>query len=206
MQTEQMAPVGDAERDLADELSGKSLDNSERVSETGEVAKKAVDELVALLVQIERAIVLVDRELRISQPPRQGKLGVRWWRNGGREMRMPVLIAWWRAQGRNGRWRARRVAQVRRDRIPTDGSSGLCAENTYKLALLATRLIREYEGLTADLRAIQRQLERRAQRFALVRSLEDHVVAEHLDIIKKLDGAGYDVDARVRALPDTFLE
>lgn len=196
----------EAARARAAELAGEELDNGVELAQVAQRGKRAVDEVTALLTQMERAIVLVDRELRVSQPPRQGKLGVRWWRPSAGRMRMPVLVEWWRARGVKGRWRARRVAQVRRDRILSDGSSGLCAENTYQLALVATRLIREYADLVSELRAIEARLARLAKRFTLVRSLEGRVMAEHREIIRKLDGAGYDIDASIRALPDAYLE
>lgn len=187
------------------ELSGEQMDNSLVLSRNGAEAQGKVDELVALLIQVERAIVLVDRVLRVAQPPISGKLGVRWWKtHGGAKVRTPVLCTWHPVLG--GRWRARPVKQLHRNRITRDGSAALCADNVYVLAQATQALIREYRSLRSALDCVLQRLNHATATFQRVRTIEATLMGEHRQVVDKLDGAGYAVEQRIRDLPDRYIE
>lgn len=187
------------------ELSGENIENSAEVSRVGLRASKRVDELVAMLIQVERLIVFTDRALRIAQPPINGKIGIRWWRpRGGNVMRMPVLVTWHRHRGK--RWRARELAQVRRDRITREGTAALCADHAYTLARTAVRLIACYKSMVVELERVLRQATRAAAGFGKINLLEAQVIHEHQAVVDALTRAGYEVDAKTRGLADKYVE
>ena len=77
--------------------------NEEVLGRAEERVVTVLRERYGQLRRLEQLITHVDRVLRVSQPPKDGKIGVRWWRMGGRPYRMPVLVRW--KQQINGRWR-----------------------------------------------------------------------------------------------------
>jgi hypothetical protein len=187
-----------------DELSGERLDNGVRLAETGAEVGRGAEELVALLVRVERAIVMADRALRLAQPPIAGKIGIRWWVMHGKDaMRMPVLVTWHRAK--NGRWRARKLTRVRSDRITRDGTAGLCADHAYEIARQAYRLIQEYGALRKELEWVLRKITRANEAYVRVGRIESLIIGEHRQVVAKLEGAGYAMDERTRELPVSYL-
>lgn len=199
---------GSDDLELADtralELSGEVVLDGD----AGETRRKglvqAAERLTQLLERTERALVLTDRVLRISQPPIRGKIGIRWWRRSGKEAdRFPVLVTWQKA--RNGRWRAKPLRKVRDDRISRVGSSGLCADNTYRLAATAAKLIRYHATLRRHLTATLVKLRRAGAQYRTVDAAESAIVAEHRRVVAKLQGAGYTVDDKTLHLPDRYL-
>lgn len=61
----------------------------------GENMARIVIEIADLLSMIDELLEGWGDVLNWSQPPRPGKLGVRWWKHSGKsEMREPVLVVW----------------------------------------------------------------------------------------------------------------
>jgi hypothetical protein len=147
------------------------------------------------LSQLEQAIVRVDRLLRVSQPPKPGKLGVRWWVVNGRDrMRHPTLVRW--SQMKSGRWRSTRVVQIRQYDIDRSGTSSLNAGDTLKLARLAVRLIKGYESWVARLRKMEIELNKGDAELRLeIEDAHGQMRLSHRRITTNLLNAGYVVDA-----------
>lgn len=187
------------------ELSGESTDTREWLGRTGELAKGGVDELVGLLTRLERAIVMTDRALRVSQPPIEGQLGIRWWvtRTGG-GYRTPVLVTWKRVRG--NRWRAKRLKRLRRDWIMRKGTASMNADHTYELAVVAQQLIADYVTLSAELRALARKASSRDHLHRHFDYLEARLISEHRQALDNLEAADYAVDHHMRTLADRYLE
>jgi len=183
-------------------MAGEGLANSAYfLGLAHEAARQALVAAERLRV-LEERLVLVDRMLRVSQPPVPGKLGVRWWSRRGHDLyRRPVLVSWHPL--RNGRWRSRAVAQVRRDRISRDGTAAMNAEMTYHLALAASRLIKAYSELARDLAKGGRELNKaHARTDALLRSTNATLRVSHRSVTKKLEAAGYEIDRATMTLLD----
>lgn len=173
---------------------GEGLENRAVFEQRVRAISEATGRVLATLDRMERLLTLVDRVLRVSQPPVPGNIGIRWWhRNGRDELRFPVLVTWVRL--RNGRWRSRRLPQVRKDRINREGSAAINAEQTYHLALLASRLIKVYEGLAAQLGMSLTVLNRsHAKADHPLAEAEALITVAHRQVTKKLLNAGYEVD------------
>jgi hypothetical protein len=183
-------------------LSGECLGNRERFLTLAHEAARGAMAMADRLQAMEERLVLVDRMLRVSQPPKPGKLGVRWWRANGKDTyRRPVLVRWERL--RNGRWRSSAVAQVRRDRISREGTAAINAEWTYQLALSASRLIKGYTDTVAALAKGGRDLNRwHAKTDALLGDATTTLRVSHRGVILNLEREGYDVDEATMTLLD----
>lgn len=123
-----------------------------------------------------------------------GKLGLRWWVvRGSIAYRAPVLVSWHPL--RNGRWRARKLAQVRRDRLNRVGTARMNVEATYQLALAASRLIKAYKELATALAKGGRDLNRcHVKTDALVSRTNGVLRVSHMSVTDTLLAAGYEVD------------
>lgn len=183
---------------------GTGLRNAAAHSETARQGAEGFAVLAGQLAEIENLLVLVDRSLRVSQPPVPGKIGIRWWRTRSHDdLRWPVLVTW-HPIGRQ--WRARPLAQVRRDRINRKGSAELCADETYDLARSAALLIREYTTIRKRMQASLRHLIAcRSSASSTVGQLRAVILYSHEQTVLKLLNEGYEVDARTASLPETYL-
>ena len=199
----------DVSGEVVDELevlnaarSGDGLENDVVFARRAQAVATATAAVVARLDELERLLILIDRVLRVSQPPIIGKIGLRWWlRNGSDEIRHPVLVTWVRL--RNGRWRSKRLPQVRRDRISKEGTSGMNHEETYHLALLASRLIKVYDGLVAQLGMSITALNRSHDKTGdSVKKAGMLIRVAHKQVMTKLLNAGYEVDKDTMSLVD----
>ena len=165
------------------------------------MAMKALAERYAQLRRLERLISLVDRVLRVSRPPKDGKIGVRWWRLGGRSNRMPVLVRC--KQQINGRWRGEAILALNAAVFTDSGTSKINFAETVALARLARALIAEHKKLAGDLglgqavrlRAVQVQAARHGGWLA-------DLVGLHHRVVKNLDRNGYAVDRATREMMD----
>ncbi len=101
--------------------------NEVAIGRAERLALAALAERYAHLRRLERLISLVDRVLRVSQPPKDGKIGVRWWRLGGRPNRMPVLVRW--KQQINGRWRGVAIRSLNAAVYDDSGTSSVAARS-----------------------------------------------------------------------------
>ena len=185
------------------EMNGDGLENAAVLMERVDRSATPAD-LVSQMQRMERLLTLMDRLLRVSQPPKLGKIGLRWWKLSGHDAtRTPVLVTWTRL--RSGGWKARPLKQVRRDRINREGASALCADETYVLAMAATALIREYMRVRSDLFEVTRRLNRVHDHAAhTLDDMEAKARAAHMIVTKKLLKAGYDVDDATMTLPDRY--
>lgn len=180
--------------DLSRVWGGEGLANRayfERVEQDVVVRARAI---VEALVRIEELLVLTDRVLRVTQPPMPGKLGIRWWlTRSDVPVRFPVLVSWQRLT--SGRWRSKRVPQVRRDRLNRQGSAALNVEETYLVALMANRLIKSYTDLLSRLHAGAAGLNKAYwQTVKLFPDTEATLRLCHKDAVQKLLNAGYELD------------
>lgn len=203
---EATGPDGLLRDDIKAQLEGAGHGNAAVLAEAARMGGLHLAGLADAVRQVEGLLQLVDRALRVSQPPVPGKIGVRWWRLRGRDaMRMPVLVTWHPVHG-GRRWRARLLKQVRRDRINRKGSAELCADETYDLARAAFQLIREYgrlrTELTGELRRLKASHESTTDGLGQIRSM---VLFSHAATVKKLLNAGYEVDQATVDLPETYL-
>ena len=177
----------------------------------------------SMLSQLERMITLADRILRMSQPPKPGKIGVRWWiprggrsslntgstKLGGRSLikvydpsrlRRPYLVQWLPVKRGRGRWRAEPLAQVRATLIHRDRSSKVNFDVTVAVARLAADLIKVYTY------HLNRFLEWRGPAIDEAGFLmrQDETLAKlaslHSDAVANLLNAGYAVDPATRGL------
>lgn len=101
--------------------------NEAEIGCSQQMAVAALAERYAQLRRLERLISLVDRVLRVSQPPKDGKIGVRWWKLGGRASRMPVLVRW--KQQINGRWRGVAIRSLNAAVYDDSGPSSVAARS-----------------------------------------------------------------------------
>lgn len=192
--------------DAREEISGERLRNQEIFQARATEARAALSGMVQALERMERMLVLVDRVLRISQPPKTGKLGVRWWLlRGGESVRRPVLVEW--KMLRNGRWRSKRVLRLNKPgKAGAPGgkdTSWVCQDETYRLGVMAGRLIKGYNEVADRLRDTAAGLNRshwRAQQP--LNLLEEQLRFEHGRVTRKLLNAGYDVDVYAMGLID----
>lgn len=192
--------------DVTAQMQGEGLDNLEKLRELGQQASGHLMGLVGAVARTEGLLRLVDRTLRVSQPPVPGKIGVRWWKvQTWDTMRMPVLVTWHPVRG-GRRWRAKVLKRVRRDRINRGGTAAVCADETYELARLAAALIRQYGVLRRALSTEQRRLKacRHAADAELSRVLAS-TLYQHGTVVKKLLKAGYSIGVDVGDLPSRYL-
>lgn len=182
------------------QLAGVGLENRAHFTAMATATARSAEAVAARLVLLEERLILLDRMLRVSQPPIIGKLGVRWWqRRGNDPYRKPVLVSWHRL--RNGRWRARPVSQVRRDRISREGTAAMNAEATYWLALSASRLIKAYGALAAGLSKGGRDLDKcHAKTERVLLDANAMLRVGHMTVMRNLRAAGYEVDRYVMNL------
>lgn len=200
--------LGDPETQARDarreQLGGTGLENRAYFTGLATAAAREAEAAARRLGEIEDRLVLLDRMLRVSQPPMPGKLGLRWWVvRGGAPYRMPVLVSWHRL--RSGRWRARKLAQVRRDRLNRVGTATMNLEATYQLALAANRLIKSYVELAAGLAKGGRDLNRcHAKTDELLNDATMVLRASHRGVVRNLLLAGYEVDRDVMGMLDGY--
>lgn len=175
--------------------------NEAEIGRAERLAVKSLTERYAQLRRLERLISLVDRVLRVSQPPKDGKIGVRWWKLGGRTNRMPVLVRWKRQV--NGRWRGVAILALNAAVFTDSGTSKINYGETVALAKLARDLIAEHKKLAGDLGVGQ------AARLRTVQVLTvrhggwlQSLIGLHHRVVKNLEHSGYDVDLETRALMD----
>lgn len=177
-----------------EQLGGIGLENRAYFTALAAAAAREAQAGAARLTVMEERLVLIDRMLRISQPPMLGKLGLRWWVvSANTPYRVPVLVSWHRL--RNGRWRARKLAQVRRDRLNRVGTARMNVEATYQLALAASRLIKAYGELARALAKGGRDLNRcHVKTDAAVTVANAMLRMTHMSVTDNLLAAGYEVD------------
>lgn len=188
-----------------DLLSGKTIENTRQMGERGALVRRMADEIVSELVRLERLIILTDRTLRVSQPPIEGKYGVRWWLPSGHtDVRMPELVTY--RKNAAGQTSGRRVKQVRRDRVTRTGSAALCADDTFWLAQAAWMMRKEYETLKQALDNVLRILKPMSKRRDRINNIEAAVVEAHTHVVDTLIAAGYEVDKETRELAEKYLE
>ena len=185
------------------ELSG-FVDRAVNEVEIGRSERAAVAALVeryAQLRRLERVISLVDRVLRVSQPPKDGKIGVRWWILGGRVGRMPVLVRW--RQQINGRWRGVEIRSLNAAVFTDSGTSKINYAETVALAKLARELIVEHKKLSRDL-GLGQAARLRAVQVLTVRhgGWLQSLIGLHHRVVKNLERSGYDVDRETREMMD----
>lgn len=183
---------------------GTGLRNTAAHAETARQGGDCFAMLAGQLAEIENLLILIDRSLRVSQPPVPGKIGIRWWRTRSHDdLRWPVLVTW-HPVGR--RWRCRPLGQVRRDRINRKGSSALCADETYDLARSAALLIREYTLIRKRMQAGLRHLIAcRSNATTAVSQQRAVILYSHEQTVQKLLNEGYEVDRQTASLPETYL-
>lgn len=152
-----------------------------------------------------RAIDFGDQILRMTQPPVNGKIGVQWWLpRGGAVVRLPVLIRWHVL--RSGRWRARAIQRLRRDAIRSKGTSSVCADETYDVAVAVQETIAVYRALLTHMSQFPtRTRTRHAGSSIALERLESSLRLNHSFAVNKLLNAGYNLDANFRDLPATHL-
>lgn len=188
-----------------DLLSGKTIENTAQMGERGALVRRMADEIVSELVRLERLIILADRTLRVSQPPIEGKLGVRWWLQSGKsEVRMPELVTY--HKNKAGQTSGRRVRRLHRDRIARTGTAALCADDTFTLAQAAGMMRKEYEWLKQTLDNVLRLAPSVSKRRDRISNIEAAVVEAHTHVVDTLIAAGYEVDKETRELAEKYLE
>jgi hypothetical protein len=185
-------------------LSGEGIENSAQMAELGSQVRCRVDELVAELVRLERLIILTNRVLAISQPPINGAYGMRWWLlTGHDDVRMPGLVRFWaKGDAKAGE----PVKRVDPNRIPRQGSAGLCADDTLSLAKAGKEMQALYKVMRSELEQVLRSLRKVARFQRQMGRLEALVAHTHSHVVDTLIAAGYDVDQNARELADKYLE
>lgn len=174
-----------------------------------------------MLDRLERLICLVDRVLRITQPPKSGKIGIRWWLLSGRgaahahlievhdrtpgmadlsRMRHPVLVKWLRSDRIQGRWRAVPLKQVRATLIDRNGTSGINHAVTVDLARLGSDLIKVYESHWSRMVGWYGQPVDAAGFALRLEGALARIEGLHGRAVGNLLNAGYDVDDRSRQI------
>ncbi len=175
--------------------------NEAEIGRSERLALKSLTERYAQLRRLERLISLVDRVLRVSQPPKDGKIGVRWWRLGGRANRMPVLVRW--KQQINGRWRGVAILSLNAAVFTDSGTSRINYAETVVLARLARDLIAEYKKLMVDLGFGQAARLRAVQVLTVRHGVWlQSLIGLHHRVVKNLERNGYEVDRETRAMMD----
>lgn len=175
--------------------------NEAEIGRAERLAVKSLTERYAQLRRLERLISLVDRVLRVSQPPKDGKIGVRWWKLGGRASRMPVLVRW--KQQINGRWRGVAIRSLNAAVFTDSGTSKINYTETVALAKLARDLIAEHKRLMGGL-GLGQAARLRAVQVLTVRhgGWLQSVIGLHHRVVKNLERNGYDVDRETREMMD----
>lgn len=75
--------------------------HSELWYKRGAKLAQKVEWIAGMLVEIDELLEAWGDVLEVSQPPRSGKLGLRWWKlSGMSEMKEPVLVEWKRGKDR----------------------------------------------------------------------------------------------------------
>ena len=170
------------------------------------------------LDRLERLICLVDRVLRITQPPKSGKIGIRWWIRSGpaqtrlneghdvpvaldlSRMRHPVLVRWLRSDRIQGRWRAVPLKQVRATLINREGTSAINHAVTVDLARLGSDLIKVYESRWLKMVAWHGQPVDVAGWALKLDGVLAKIEGLHARAVINLLNEGYDVDERSRQI------
>lgn len=187
-------------RDKIDLHNGKGLPNQGEYQTLSQRCGAEATRLVQELGQVERLLSLTNEVLKVTQPPINGKLGVQWWQENGRNpWRDPVLVKWMRR--RNGKKQAVRIKHLHPRLVRTAGTSKYGAEETLDLARMAVRLIAAYKEVRSDLLALCRLAARR--RRAVVELLVEApaaIAVNHEIVMEHLIAAGYDIDAKTMKL------
>ncbi len=164
------------------------------ILEQAAAMKALFDEQAELLIELEERIAQVGKVLRLSQPPADGKVDIRWWTLSRAAHRTPVLVKW--VLTRMNRYK---VKQPKRVDVRTDGSFALNARETKVLVEHAQKLIAERAVMVLRFRDMLRDLARINQRVARELTLSYGLVdAEHTRIVKHLEDAGYVVENHLR--------
>ncbi|MDD5708572.1 MAG: hypothetical protein PHR35_21850 [Kiritimatiellae bacterium] len=89
--------------------------------------------------RIDRTLVLIGQMLNISQPPRPGKMGIRWWITKGE--RHPVVVEWRLTKTRGHLWPARVDPSRMGLRAKENGTFAVCRMETTELLQMAQKLL-----------------------------------------------------------------
>lgn len=163
--------------------------NDKPLNEISREAEESLDQLMEAIRETESLIDAIREALTVSQPPRNGMLGLRWWVNVSTSRLMnPVLVRWIRRPGRKA-W----PEPVKRITVSREGTAALNADHTERLAQMAKSLIELRRDLLDRVRRVI-QL-RHYLNGVFLRLTNERVIVESIrqDCLRRLVEAGYEV-------------
>ncbi len=157
--------------------------------------KALIDEQAQLLIELERQIARTGVVLRVSQPPADGKVDIRWWlMKGDAVYRTPILVQWVLT-----RVRRYKVKVPKRMNVRTDGNFAVNAASTRVLVAHARDLIRARAQTLRRMRTLGMLLGRLNPQLSRSLALSNDLVnMEHASIVRRLEDAGYVVEDQFR--------
>ena len=154
-------------------------------------AMRCVQQMVGNVVSIELELSRVAKLLRISSPPVEGKMDVRWWNDHG--ITRPVLVRWVKQRG--GKLRPKKVDRI--SAVRRLGTSGINADEASALAKIARRLINERAKTVARLANFSKYTRTHVMgQQGLLSILAGDVEHHGQEILRKLVRRGYSVEGK----------
>jgi len=147
--------------------------------------------LVETLREVEEALDQAGAILSISQPPMEGKLGLRWWRMSGTiRYREPVIVRW--------EWQGNGVMTPRRMARPKALSSNNFAIN-HKETAACLQIIKELMKLRSQTKSRLDSIRKTTLGNASAYLQNEIVKLDTLrqKVLQNLMKRGYDVEARI---------
>lgn len=89
---------------------------------------------------LDRSIERIGYSLNISQPPMDGKIGIRWWRIHGGSQKEPVFVEW-KINKTSGRFFPKRISERLGQKVKSRGGFAHCLEQTKSLVAIGERQI-----------------------------------------------------------------
>lgn len=113
-------------------------------------------ELYTLLSEIDELLVKSDEVLNYSQPPMDGKLGIRFWRRQRSDRLEPIVVAWKKNQ--QGRFWPEQVHGHLTKRVCLRGAFALNASVTAETIAIVDKLLEMRKSVTSSLFRIRQSV------------------------------------------------
>lgn len=155
----------------------------------------AVNSLAHETRAFDREIALAGEVLRIAQPPKPGKIDIRWWKVDRKDLVQPVLVRWNKLRAR---WIVRPWS-FRKTGVSRDGTSALNADAVERIGPLVVQAISMVKERHAQIEKIIREAQRETNVLMLHRSnLHSLLELELAGIVARLLEKGYVVESKYR--------
>jgi len=144
---------------------------------------------------LEREVALAGEVMRIAQPPRPGKVDVRWWKVARKKLVQPVLVRW---NKHRARWRAVPWS-YRKAGLQRDGTSALNVEAMEAITPLVVQSIAQIKERHQQIERFIREARRVNVELAMLRGdLNATLEFHHRRIVARLVERGYTVEEKYR--------